>query len=117
MSVDKFGCISSNEIDFDYVSDRIKLMKNGDYDVGKKRLCNVNDASMLSDAVNLKVLQEHTKIIYEFESNLISLNNTIGILNARIDKLESELLHQIESLKNMIHEKTVFVKDFYFNEG
>lgn len=102
MSVDVFGrtLIRANQVQRGPPGIGFILTEEGNFDVEKRKLCNVASATDSSDAVTL--------------DNLKHIENNIKNLNQSLEKLETKFMTEVENLKSQIQEKTVYVKDYYF---
>ena len=100
MSVDVFGrsLIRAKEVHQGPPGIGFVLTDDGNFDLEHHKLCNVASAVDLTDAVNLKNLNVLEEKLKESLSNLE-------------EKFQSEL----NSLKTLITDKTVYVKDYYFS--
>ena len=76
------------------------LTTEGNFDLEKRKLCNVASATEPFDAVNLE--------------NLTTIEERLKNINKSLEDLETKLMTEVESLKAQIQEKTVYVKDYYF---
>lgn len=80
MNVDKFGrheTLLSRDVLRGPKGEGFRLTHDGNYDMKKKRLCNVDDAVEESDSVNFKVLQ----------SRALIFDSTQGVFNAQSKRI------------------------------
>lgn len=120
MSIDIFGrlLVNSREVHKKVICNEFHLTKNGDYDIRNKKLSNVNDAIEKNDAVNLKVFKVHFNGSINENKNMRieikSLQNSNQKLFKHIEILEEKCAKEFDVLRDLIYEKTIYVKDTKF---
>ena len=115
MSVDVFGrqLIENKEVHRGPPGIGFVLTAEYQFDIQNKRLCNVANAIEPTDAVNLNNLKSIEEQIKNLKDSYDNLVKAIEIFE---DQTKRNLSKKFSELKNLIENKTVYVKDFHFKE-
>lgn len=122
MSVDKFGRHEgtfASEMLRGPPGEGFQLTQSGNYDLKRKRLCNLADPLITEDAVNLKTLQTLTLHCDThdgyFDAKGKKIGN-IGTANADTDAVNRGfILQEIGKLKNILNDRIDMLSSNIFN--
>lgn len=112
MSVDVFGrtLVRAKEVHKGPPGIGFILTKEGDFDIKKRRLCNVASALEPFDAVNLENLKSIKVNLKSTEESLKFLEENFKILEEKIKKLAEGLFHVEKELATIIEELRILMK-------